>query len=137
PKWSFQYNIPPRPFTPEDLAIIRNEVPGILVAPVVSTRQTLIYEGNNHQVEITGTNNEFLDIRNYEIASGRTFNRRELQGGAPVCMLGGSVVEALYARVDPLGTTLRVGSIACRVIGILAPKGTSLDGDDDNIVLMP
>jgi putative ABC transport system permease protein len=126
-----------QPFTPGDVAAIRNEIYGIHVAPTISAGNTLIYGNRNHDVAITGTTNDFLAVRNREIESGRAFSDRELRSGAPVCLLGKTVVETLYGRVEPLGTSLRVGRIACRVVGVLASKGTSFGGDDDDIVLMP
>jgi len=47
------------------------------------------------------------------------------------------VVEELFFGQEPLGSTLRVGRTACRVIGVLEEKGESMGQDRDKTILMP
>jgi putative ABC transport system permease protein len=125
------------PFTEQDLEAIASEVHGVLVAPTQNSSATLVYGNTNHSVSVTGTTNEYLQIRNREIESGRAFEDSELDSGAAVCVLGKTVVDTLYGRENPLGTSLRVGRTACQVVGVLTAKGASFGGDEDDIVLMP
>jgi putative ABC transport system permease protein len=125
------------PFTTKDVDALVREVDGVLVAPTQGTNATLVYGNTNHSASVTGTTNEFLQIRNREIASGRAFEEVELDTGAAVCLLGKTVVDTLYGVDNPLGTSLRVGRTACQVVGVLAEKGGSFGGDEDDVVLMP
>src|SRR5690606_36689464 len=65
------------------------------------------------------------------------FSDEEIASGAPVCILGQTVIDTIFGRDDPLGQTLRVNQIACQVIGILDAKGNSMGSDEDDLALMP
>jgi putative ABC transport system permease protein len=126
-----------RAFDMTDVKAISNQIPGIIVAPVTTTGATVIFGNANYNTSVTGTSNELLQIRSWELERGRTFETREQLAGAPVCILGKTILTYLYPTQDPLGTTMRVGSVSCTVIGILASKGESFGQDQDDIILMP
>jgi len=125
------------PFTVKDYEALKKEVSQIHVAPSANTRATLVYGNLNHDAQVTGTTNDYLQIRNREVVAGRDFSDEELAAGAPVCILGQTVIDTIFGRDDPLGKVLRINQIACQVIGILDPKGNSMGSDEDDIVLMP
>ncbi len=125
------------PFDMADVDAIGNEVGGIRLAPSVSKSVTVVYGNANETIPVEGTTNEFFDIRNHPVAAGREFQSAELRSGAAVCILGRTVVEDMYLDQDSLGTTLRVGRTACRVVGVLAEKGESMGQDRDKTILMP
>src|SRR5262249_47267959 len=55
-----------------------------------------------------------------------------------VVVLGDEVREALFGKQDGIGEYVRIGKHAYRVIGVLAKKGNSPFGEDqDDRVLMP
>lgn len=124
-------------FSEGDLEAIENDIPGIVVAPTATQSTTMVYGNNNHDAQVTGTTNDFLAVRNRQVVQGRAFSAEELQAGAPVCLIGNTIVEALFGREDPLGETMRVNQIACQVVGILDSKGQSMGSDDDDLALMP
>jgi putative ABC transport system permease protein len=126
-----------RPFTPDDVAAIAAGVGGVVVAPGASASATVAFGNLNATTSITGTTNEYFAVRNLTIAVGRAFEERELASGAPVCILGPTVVTNVYGSHEPLGTTLRVGATSCRVVGVLAPKGSNMGQDQDDTVVMP
>lgn len=126
------------PFTDLEVEALRQEVPGLFVAPNVNTTQTLVRGNVNHDVSIAGTTPEYFYIFNWEIERGRFFEPDEVEHARTVCVLGNTVVDNMFGRDDPLGETLRVGRSFCTVVGILKSKGSSLRGDDqDDIILMP
>jgi putative ABC transport system permease protein len=87
---------------------------------------------------VTGTDNEFFVARGYAVESGRLFNQAELQSGQGVCVIGSTVRTNLFASLDPIGASLRVGPISCQVIGLLVSKGQAGMGQDqDDVVIMP
>jgi putative ABC transport system permease protein len=125
------------PFDPDDLQAIRSSIDGVIVAPGASASATVAYGNLNATTSITGTTNEYFGVRNLTIAAGREFEARELENGAPVCILGPTVVTNVYASAEPLGTTLRIGATSCQVIGVLSPKGSNMGQDQDDTVVMP
>jgi len=128
---------PAVPFELGDAAAITEQVDGVLVAPASTTSATVAFGNFNATTTILGTTLEYFSVRNLELAAGRTFEPRELESGAPVCLLGPTVVENLYPHGEPLGTTMRLGATACQVIGVLASKGSNMGVDQDDTVLMP
>jgi putative ABC transport system permease protein len=108
------------------------------VAPAVTTNQTVVYGNANVTTLVTGTTNGYLDVANWPLARGRAFTAAEQRGGAAVCLLGETVQEALFGAGDPLGQTVRIRSISCKVVGTLSVKGASSFGQDqDDTILMP
>ena len=128
---------PAPPFDRQTVEAMQRELYGAEIAPVASTQQILIHGNASHSTAVSGTTNNYLDVRNHPLARGRMFNQRELTSGASVCVLGREVVDELFPTEDPLGAVLRVGPTACLVIGILEDKGGSFGRDPNDTVLMP
>jgi putative ABC transport system permease protein len=76
-------------------------------------------------------------IRRLELTEGRLFTVAEVEGSAPVCVVGTTLVEKLFRDEPPLGKKLRIGGLHCEVIGILERRGTFAGQDPDLRVLMP
>lgn len=127
------------PFKLEDVEAIDNHIAGIAaVTPVSSTTATAVYGNTNWSTSVMGTDNKYLTVRMWEIERGRAFSASELSVGKTVCLLGSTVAEELFGSLDPLGAKIRLGKIACTVIGVLTSKGESTFGmDQDDFILMP
>jgi putative ABC transport system permease protein len=99
---------------------------------------TSIYGNVNHAQQVTGTDDRYFVARDWKVASGREFTDAEVQSGAAVCILGTSTSTALFGEGDPVGETIRIKQLACKVIGVLETKGNSGFGQDqDDIIVMP
>ena len=127
------------PFSADDAIAIENEISGVrTVAPSASSGTQAIYGNQNWSTQVNGTTDKFLDVRDWDLASGRNFSDSELRAGASVCILGETVRQELYGEQDPLGTSLRLNKLSCQVIGVLTAKGTNGFGQNqDDIVLIP
>ncbi|APR83342.1 Macrolide export ATP-binding/permease protein MacB [Minicystis rosea] len=128
-----------RGFKREDGRAIEREVAAVgEIAPSVGSSALVVAGNKNWSTQVNGSTNAFFSVRGYALATGRTFSDAELLGGTPVCVLGATVQRELFAAQDPLDTAIRVGSVSCKVIGVLASKGTSSFGpDQDDFVVMP
>ena len=126
-------------FTLKDVDAVENQVQGVAVAaPIVSRSLTAIYGNLNHAQQVTGTDNRYFVARDWNVASGRTFTDGELQSGSASCILGATTSKALFEGGDPVGETIRLKQVSCTVIGVLATKGNSGFGQDqDDVILMP
>jgi putative ABC transport system permease protein len=72
------------------------------------------------------------------VAEGSNFSQSEVDSAADVCLIGQTVAENLFGDEDPVGKTVRVQNLPFRVIGLLAAKGQSTFGqDEDDTVIMP
>lgn len=132
-------NLSAQPFELRDVTAIRDDITGLkAVAPVATAPVIAVYMNKNWSTNVTGTNNDYLRVRDWDLKSGRNFLEGELSGGRQVCILGESVVEELFGYGNPLGAKIRLNKIACTVIGELESKGESTFGmDQDNLILMP
>lgn len=130
---------PAPPLIVDDALAIKREVTGIdRVAAAGVTQEQVIFGNSNARSSITGSSNEFFAIRGYALEAGRIFSDAELQSGQAVCVIGETVRKALFAAADPLGNSIRVGRVACQVIGLLQTKGQAGMGQDqDDIVVLP
>jgi putative ABC transport system permease protein len=108
------------------------------VAPAVTTRSQLAAEGSNWNSRIEGVTPEYLVARDITVASGRMFDDREARQGRKVVVVGPTVARELWGDADPVGRRVRVRTVPFEVIGVLASKGQSGFGQDqDDIVLAP
>jgi putative ABC transport system permease protein len=125
--------------TLSDIEAIERECWSIkAVAPQVSTGAQVIYENRNWPTSVTGTTAGFFEIRDYQAEFGRLLDDEDARGAAKVAVLGGTVAEELFGGMDPLGRSVRIGSIPFEVVGVLAAKGQSAMGpDQDDIIVIP
>ncbi|HVP14738.1 MAG TPA: ABC transporter permease [Terriglobales bacterium] len=86
---------------------------------------------------VQGTDENYLVVHGFEIARGRDLNPQDVARRSNVVVLGPSATEKLFGNRNPLGQTVRVGSIPFTVIGEYAPKGKMLGQDLDNSACMP
>ena len=122
-----------------DVEALQTQIPALkAVAPVVSTRVTLVSGNQNWQSQVTGTSNDYLIAGNWNIASGRKFDESEDAAGKAVCIIGETVRRQLFPRGSPVGDALRVKNFSCEIIGVLQAKGQGAMGQDqDDMVVMP
>ncbi len=109
------------------------------VSPMVGTSKQLIYGSNNHPCSVNGVSEDYLDIRKYSLKNGIMFSEEDVKKYAKVCVIGQTVVNELFTNgEDPIGQTIRFGSVPMTVIGVLASKGQNQMGEDqDDIVFAP
>ncbi len=107
-------------------------------APVVQQGAQLVYGPNNWGTQIVGSTDAYLDIRDWTLQSGRIFTDTEMNSGMRVAILGQTVAEQLFGNADPIDQSVRIQKSPYQVIGVLAQKGQSMDGrDQDDTVLIP
>jgi len=127
-------------FDDRDVEAIRNQISGLrAVAPQNrSSAATVIFGGKNHQTSVIGATNDYLVAQDWTLALGRDFQPAEDRGGQIGCIIGETVRQELFGAENPVGQTIRVSNISCPVIGVLARKGQSGLGDDqDDTIIMP
>ena len=126
-------------FTEEDAEALAREVPEVQVAaPSSRTTAQAVAQSANWNTTIFGTTNDYLEAREWPLASGRLFEAAEQQGSAKVAWLGQTAARELFADDDPLGQAVRVRGVPFTVVGVLAAKGQNAVGQDqDDIVIVP
>jgi len=87
---------------------------------------------------VQGATPDYMAIQDFKIASGRYFSTSEDESRARVAVVGQTVVTNLFGNINPVGQTIRIGKAPFRVIGVLASKGQSSMGQDqDDTVIVP
>lgn len=126
-------------FEMEDADAIIREISGLeAVAPAVSTSMQVISGNKNWSTSVMGSTSAFLQVRDWELESGRLFTGAETLSGKAVCILGTTVRNELFGDTDPLGMTLRLKKLSCQIVGVFESKGQSNFGSDqDDFVLIP
>jgi len=123
--------------TDKDAQEIEFQCPSVSkVTPWVRTVCQAIYANQNWATPVVGCNEEFLDIRSWDLESGSNFTRNDIRNGARVCLLGKTVTDQLFGSLNPIGKTIRIKKMPFEVIGVLAEKGVSNVGEnmDDRII---
>ncbi len=126
-------------FKQADVDALRTQIPGLVsVVPVVSKSVTLVAQARNWSSSVTGSTNAWFPASKWQIATGRVFSEAEERAGAAVCVIGETVRKELFGSLDPLGQQIRVKQFSCEVIGLLASRGQSTMGNDqDDVVVVP
>jgi putative ABC transport system permease protein len=128
-----------RSLTMEDAQAILREVPAIRrVSPQVDGSVGVASQTRNWTTHYRGVSPEFLEIKRYALAAGAVFTDEDVERGSNVCLLGQTVHEQLFGEVNGQGRIIRVAGQPFEVVGVLAPKGQSATGQDqDDTILLP
>ena len=115
------------------------ELPNVAaVAPVAPGTAQMVYGPNNWSASVMGTTPSYLDVREWRLSSGFGFTDTDVRSATRVAVIGQTVATNLFGDEDPVGKTIRIKQSPFTVLGLLAPKGQSLDGrDQDDTVLVP
>jgi putative ABC transport system permease protein len=109
-----------------------------LAAPSVRASVQARYRGTNWGTSIEGVTPSYLEVRSWNVVEGEFFTEREVMSAAHVCVLGQTVARELFGLAKPVGETIVIKGLACRVVGVLEAKGGSGWGFDlDDTILAP
>jgi putative ABC transport system permease protein len=125
--------------TPEDADALRREMPLLVrVTENVDGRVLVASHQANWTTTYRGVGPQFLEIKNWKMASGSFLTSEHVAHADSVLILGETTRQKLFGAADPVGQSVRVGPIPFLVIGVFAPKGQSGSGQDlDDTVVMP
>ena len=99
----------------------------------------IIYGNRNWNGPINGISPSYLTIRDWSFTSGGPFTQTDLESAARVALIGQTIVGNLFeSGEEPVGAVIRIKNVPFRVIGVLAPKGQSAQGaDQDDVIFIP
>ena len=122
-----------------DAGAIASEIPLVQVAaPSVRQSAQIVHGNRNWNAVINGTTYAYFIAREWPMAEGRYFSEQEQQTAAKVALIGRTVADQLFEKKSPLGGKIRIQNTPFEVIGVLAEKGPSGSGrDQDDILFVP
>ncbi len=105
----------------------------MIVAPVQAVGGT-----GNWRTMVNGVTTDYAAIRNWSVVSGRLFDETDARSMRKVAVIGQTVARNLFPNQDPVGAQLRLRNVPFEVIGLLASKGQTASGSDqDDVILVP
>jgi macrolide transport system ATP-binding/permease protein len=123
-----------------DAQAIRREAPAVAsVSYLIRQLGQVEYGNQNWTTSVQGVSFNYPPVTNWQIASGQGISADDDSKAALVVVLGQTVYQQLFgADQNPIGAVIQVKGVPLRVIGILASKGQSTYGtDQDDLVMIP
>ena len=131
------------PFSESDYEAISDpfRVPSAsTLAALVSVPLDVSYQGYKPQganLQVYGTTPSYLDILEVHAGVGRDFDQFDVDAAARLALLGVDAADLLFEGEYPIGKEIRIGTVNFTVIGVLEDFASSLDQDDNQIILVP
>jgi len=127
------------PLSEGDMQAIRDKVQGVTAIAGQLSASAAVVRGNaNWMTSVSGIHSDYMLVRDWPIQNGREISQGDVRMAARVAVVGQTVVKELFAGEDPIGTTVRIKNVPFEVVGVLARKGQSSMGrDQDDTVLIP
>ncbi len=118
--------------------IVREATLVSAVSPVVFTRTQAIGGDGNWRTTINGVSADYVTIRDWPLQSGLFFDQSELRSVRKVAILGKTVADNLFPNQDPVGQSVQLRNVPFTIIGVLAEKGQTANGtDQDDVIFVP
>jgi putative ABC transport system permease protein len=119
-------------------AILREATSVGKVVGFLQAQAQIVAGDKNVATTVAGSSREYLAVRGFSVAAGSNFTETDERVKAKVCLLGNTVKENLFGSQDAVGQIVRVGRYPFRVVGVLAVKGQTPNGDDqDDRIVIP
>ncbi|HEX6436695.1 MAG TPA: ABC transporter permease [Candidatus Binatia bacterium] len=122
-----------------DAKAMMRELPAVASASPALRRPEQVVAGNLNWSTLTqGVAPEFQQIRDWQVAEGRFIHDGDVESAAKVAVIGETVLNQLFGNDDPIDAVIRIRNIPFRVVGVLAPKGQTSQGtDQDDTIIIP
>jgi putative ABC transport system permease protein len=124
---------------PSDAEAIRREIPYVrAVAENVDGSAQVVYGNQNWNTRWRGVSPEYFDVKRWQLTDGAFFTDAHVRAADSVVVIGETVRQQLFGPANPIGASLRVQGSIFRVVGLLAAKGQTGTGQDqDDVIMMP
>lgn len=123
-----------------DAEAIRNSDPAVANVAYKTRAVSQVQYGNqNWSTLIEGVPPSYLAIRNWSVVAGRTMTEADERNANRVALIGQTALKNLFGPFEnPVGATIFVKNVPVEIIGVLAAKGqTGYGRDQDDVILIP
>lgn len=119
--------------TKEDMLAIQREVVGLnAISPEVRANAQVVAGNQNLSTSILGVSSEYPEIRSWQFANGGPFTEQDVRSAAKVAIIGKTTAKQIFGDEDPVGQIIRIKNAPFTIVGLLAPKGMSMMGSDQD-----
>jgi putative ABC transport system permease protein len=124
---------------PSDAEAIRREISLVkAVAENVDGSAQVVFGDHNWNTRWRGVSPEYFDVKLWDMTDGSPFTGDHVKSADSVVVIGETVRQQLFGSLSPIGKVIRVQAFPFRVVGLLASKGQTATGQDqDDVVMMP
>jgi putative ABC transport system permease protein len=130
-----------RPLTMKDAEAISDpfSAPSVAaVAPILQGSVEVTAGGEQSNINVNGITDTYAQVRSETTTEGEFITSSQVLGQASVALIAPEAADKLFGRHDGLvGETIRLDGQPFRIIGVLASKGGSAMGSQDNRILVP
>jgi len=105
---------------------------------VVRTITQVVADNQNWATQVLGESPDYFEIRGWAVVEGEPFIERDVRSANKVAVIGRTTAQQLYGGESPIGRVVRIKNVPFVIVGLLAPKGLSVMGtDQDDVIIMP
>ncbi len=125
--------------TVEDVEAIAREISGVVgISPEVRSVTQVVADNQNWATQILGESPDYFDIRGWGVVEGEPFTERDVRAASKVAVIGRTTAQQLYGGASPIGRVVRIKNVPFVIVGLLASKGLSMHGtDQDDVLILP
>jgi len=125
--------------TEDDAFAIQKELSSVrMAAPSLRNVAQVVSANQNWSTAVTGSSPDYFVVRDWSFESGSPFTQSDYDGATKVAVVGKTVATNLFGSQDPVGQIIRIQNVPFKIVGLLAPKGQSAMGQDqDDTVIVP
>jgi len=99
----------------------------------ISTR----YAKTAPSAQLLGETPGSFPANNWDMDEGRTIMDNDVDDARNVCALGSALAKSAFPFGSAVGQIIKINGYDYTVVGVLAPKGSSLGGRQDNFAIIP
>ncbi len=124
----------------DEMHTLTEEYPDLIkyVVPTMTTSNAVVKNGReNTTTTVTGTNNEYMNVNDREIAVGRFIDNLDTENRRQNAVVGAYIVTELYGGKNPIGETIKINNEIFTIVGVLSPVSDGEEGSSDDIVIVP
>jgi putative ABC transport system permease protein len=122
-----------------DADAILSEIAGVtIVSPEVRSGVQIAAGNQNWYTSLLGESPDYFDMRQWEFTDGSCFSEQDVRSSNKVAVIGSTAAHQIFGDEEPVGRIIRVGNVPFLITGLLKTKGFSLQGSDqDDVIIVP
>jgi putative ABC transport system permease protein len=122
-----------------DAQAILSEISGVtMVSPEVRSGAQIAAGNQNWYTSLLGESPDYFDMRQWEFTDGASFSDQDVRSSNKVAVIGHTAAHQIFGDEDAVGRVIRVGNVPFLITGLLKVKGSSLQGSDqDDVIIIP
>lgn len=106
-----------------DVESIESRIPGVKkISPEILLETYIIKNGIRRSSKLVGVEPSYFEVANFELNDGKMFSEKQLEKGAPVCIIGKGIQTKFFPQENPIGKKIKVGAQWLEVVGILKER---------------